>query len=396
MYRTRNTDALKSERPLQDLLARVEASDYAGFDAYDALNSPLLRLVSRRSKWLRIALTQSLKKCPVNLRPMLRVRKGHNPKGIGLFLGGVSKLCKVTPEQEHTSRVERLLDLLSELRSEGYSGNCWGYNFDWQSRTVYRPKGTPTVVNTAFIGHALLDCYELTGNQRALDLALPIKDFILKDLHRTRLDDNFCFSYTPVDTEVIHNANMLGASILIRLNTYCDAPGLEEAALKSLAYSMRHQRDDGSWYYADTPVQRWIDSFHTGFNLQALRYFIQAGYGEDYHGAYARGVEFYATRFFLEDGTPKYYHDRTYPLDIHCPAQAVVFFSGMGSEYAVLTDRALGWMLENLSDGRGQFYFRKHKFLTNRISYMRWCQAWAFHALTEYAFHQQNLSQETL
>ena len=44
----------------------------------------------------------------------------------------------------------------------------------------------PTIVNTSFIGHALLDCYEYTGLQQALEMAVPIKDFILNDLHRTR------------------------------------------------------------------------------------------------------------------------------------------------------------------------------------------------------------------
>jgi N-acetylglucosaminyldiphosphoundecaprenol N-acetyl-beta-D-mannosaminyltransferase len=34
--------------------------------------------------------------------------------------------------------------------------------------------------------------------------------------------------------------------------------------------------------------------------------------------------------------------------------------------------------------GRGFFYFRKGRFFTNRIPYMRWSQAWVFHALTEY------------
>jgi hypothetical protein len=34
--------------------------------------------------------------------------------------------------------------------------------------------------------------------------------------------------------------------------------------------------------------------------------------------------------------------------------------------------------------GKGFFYFRKGRFLMNRIPYMRWSQAWAFHALTEF------------
>lgn len=372
---------------IEEVSHYIEARDYAGYDPYDALNSRLLSLLGHGGKWARIAFTQINKRSSVNLRPLLGVRKEHNPKGIGLFLWGYSKLYKQTRKSTCLEKIDYLLGLLRELKCKGYSGNCWGYNFDWQSRTFLRPKGTPTIVNTSFIAHALLDCYEFTGRNQALEMATPIAQFILQDLHRTHLDSTFCFSYTPVDDGVVHNANMLGASVLIRLNKYCQDKRLVEAANASLAFSMKHQRQDGSWYYADTPRQRWIDSFHTGFNLQALRYFIKEGYGEQYKKAYEQGVKYYADMFFLEDGTPKYYHDKVYPIDIHAPAQAVVFFSSMGNLYKHLTDRVLNWMLENMYSGKGWFYFQKYKHRTNKISYMRWSQAWAFHALTEYILY---------
>jgi hypothetical protein len=333
---------------------------------------------------MRVAATHLIRRSCVNLRPFFGIKKGHNPKGIGLFLWGYSKLYALTKQRRYLERADYLLDMLEQLRSRGYSGHCWGYNFDWQSRTFLRPAGTPTIVNTAFIGHALLDCYELTGRPKALDMAIPIKDFILNDLHRTLLDGTFCFSYTPRDTEAVHNANLLGASILSRLMRYCDDDRLAPAVLASMAYSMRHQHDDGSWFYADTSIQQWIDSFHTGFNLQAIRYILDAGLAPEYRAAYHKGVEYYAAHFFLPDGTPKYYHDRIYPIDIHSPAQAICFFCREGQRYQDLADRIVHWMLQNMYSGKGRFYFRKGRFLTNRIPYMRWSEAWAFHALTEY------------
>ena len=369
---------------LEQTLSYIEAADYSGYDPYDALNSPLIRAAGAAGKWVRVGATHLVRRSPVNLRPVLGIRKGHNPKGIGLFLWGSSRLYAATREPRYLERVDCLLDMLERLRSHGYSGNCWGYNFDWQSWTFLRPKGTPTVVNTSFIGHALLDCHELTGRQKALDLAVPIKDFILLDLHRTTLDGTFCFSYTPVDTEAVHNANLLGASILARLSRYDEDGRLADAVSASVRYSMRHQRQDGSWFYANTSIQRWIDSFHTGFNLQAIRYILGAGLAQEYRQAYRRGVEYYANNFFLQDGTPKYYHDRVYPVDIHSPAQAICFFSGEGKPYCDLTDRVLHWMLRHMYSGKGFFYFRTGRFFTNRIPYMRWSQAWAFHAMTAY------------
>jgi hypothetical protein len=169
---------------------------------------------------------------------------------------------------------------------------------------------------------------------------------------------------------------------------YGDDHSLESVVLASVAYSMRSQRPDGSWFYADTDIQSWIDSFHTGFNLQAIRYVLDTGLAPQWRAAYEKGVRYYAERFFLGDGTPKYYQDRVYPVDIHAPAQAISFFCQEQEVYQDLTDRIVAWVLANLYSGKGFFYFRKGKFLTNRISYMRWSQAWAFHALSEYLLQE--------
>ena len=379
----------KEINALAQLLHYCESKKIVGYDPYDALNSPIIRSLSFGQKYGRIAWIQFMRRCPLNLRPLLFVKKGHNPKGLGLFLGGYAKLYKLDPRREYLAHIRTLLTLLDQNRSQGCSGNAWGYNFDWQSRAFLAPKGTPTIVNSAFIGHALLDTYELTGEQSALDLAVPIKDFLLNDLHRTNEGDTFCFSYTPNDKTIVHNANLFGASLLIRLYQITGDSELRDIALASLAYSMNRQRDDGSWYYADTAMQSWIDSFHTGFNLESIRWFLNLGEGEEYRHAYDRGVRYYADHFFLDDGTPKYYHDRVYPIDIHCPAEAVFFFSGENDAYCELTDRILHWMLENMQDKKkGYFYFRKGPYMTNKVPYMRWSQAWAFRALTEYQFRR--------
>ena len=152
---------------------------------------------------------------------------------------------------------------------------------------------------------------------------------------------------------------------------------------------MQCQHEDGSWYYAEADIQHWIDSFHTGFNLEAIRHFLRLGEAEEYRSAYEKGVRYYEDNFFLADGTPKYYHDRVYPIDIHAPAQAIVFFSGEGEKYRDFTERILSWLLNNMWDERGYFYFRKGKFLVNKIPYMRWSQAWCFHALASYLANQQ-------
>jgi hypothetical protein len=380
---------------LKNLKTYIEAENYAGYDPYDALNSPLLKILSAKSKWLRIAFIQTLRILPINFRSLFGVAKGHNPKAIGLFLGGHARLYSLDKESQHLERVHYLLELLKKTQSKGYSGNCWGYNFDWQNKVMYVPKYTPTIVNSAFIGHALLDTYSLCNIDSALDIAVSIKDFILNDLNRHCEGDGLCFSYTPFDHNFVHNANLLGASLLIRLHQYCEDKLLEEVGLTSLVYSLSYQRSDGAWSYAQTELQKWVDSFHTGFNLQALQYFITEGYGSHCQKQYESGLEYYIEHFFLDDGTPKYYDNKIFPIDIHSPCQAIVVLSNSLAGHFDLAERILQWMLKNMFDPKGYFYFRKNRFITNRISYMRWSQAWAFHALTSYCYNLANKPQTT-
>ena len=366
---------------LQRVNLYCQDSNWSGYDPYDALNSPLLRALSLKKKALRIVFVHFMKKLPINLRPFLGIRKDYNPKGIGLFLWSYAKLYKSTGNSELLKKIDFFLDLLESLKSKGYSGNCWGYNFDWQSRAFFLPKFTPTIVNSSFIGHALLDSYQYTAKERALEIALSIAKFILLDVNRKEDSRGICFSYSPLDRTFVHNANLLGASFLIRLYKYLPRDELKTAALAALTYSMSYQREDGSWYYAETDYQQWIDSFHTGFNLQSSLYFLEEGFGLEHKISFEKGVRFYADNFFLDDGSPKYYHNRTYPLDIHSAAQALVFFSIIEG-YEGLKQKIAQWMLENMQDQKGFFYYQKNHFYMNKIPYMRWSQAWALHALT--------------
>jgi hypothetical protein len=380
---------------IKNLKAYIEAEDYAGYDPYDALNSPFLKALSAKSKWLRIAFLQALRISPINFRALLGVKKGYNPKAIGLFLGGYTKLYSLEEKKQYLDKIHYLLELLKKNKSKSYSGNCWGYNFDWQNKVMYVPKYTPTIVNSAFIGHALLDAYSLCHIDSVLDVAVSIKDFILNDLNRHYEGNGLCFSYTPIDRNFVHNANLLGASLLIRLNRFCEDKNLEEIGLASLDYSLSHQRSDGAWSYAQTDVQKWVDSFHTGFNLQALQYFMNEGYDSHCQRQYELGLDYYTKHFFLADGTPKYYDNKLFPIDIHSPCQAIVVLSNSLAGQLDLAERILQWMLQHMSDPKGYFYFRKNRFLTNKISYIRWSQAWAFHALTFYCYNLTKKPQTT-
>ena len=354
-----------------------------GWDPYDALNSPLLRGLSLGLKYPRIAFTQALKIMPVNLRPLLLIKPSYNPKGLALFLSGAIRRFRTTGDERFADKARWLIDKLVDLRSLGYSGACWGYPFPWQSRAFFVPRWTPTIVNTSFVGHALLDAADSLDDERCADLARSACDFILKDLHRTPAATGFCFSYTPIDELAVHNANLLGAGLLARVGARTGEAELLDAARAAARHLLANQHESGAWWYAEPEYQHWIDSFHTGFVLEALRHVVRhAGFAEGAEPL-ARGHDYFLRTFFEVDGAPRYFHDRKEPLDIHCPTQAFVTVCELWDIAPVpeLLLRTARWFLDRMRAPEGYFYYRLGRLGPNRIPYLRWGQAWAYHGL---------------
>jgi hypothetical protein len=372
------------EQAFNKLLDYCRKEDWQGYDPYDGLNSPLCRLMPAW-KPLRIAWIQLFKRSPINLRPLAAIPKGENPKGYALFIRALLIAYNKTRDEQYRRDAEELLERLWALRSPGYDDRmCWGYNFDWQSRAFFVPKATPSIVCTTFIAQAWLDHYEMFGEAASLEVARSACQFIIEDLNRSQHGESFCFSYTPVDHSEVHNANLLGAELLGRVAGHTKEMELIELALQSASYSIARQAEDGSWPYGAASNQSWRDSFHTGFNLVSLASIIKSCNAWQWQAALERGLEYYRKNFFLADGTPKYYDNQTYPIDIHSAAQAIVTFArlkNMFSKSGAQVNLIADWVLKHMWDASGYCYFQKSRFLINKIPYMRWSQAWMAYAL---------------
>ncbi|UCG30902.1 MAG: delta-aminolevulinic acid dehydratase [candidate division WOR-3 bacterium] len=381
------------------MLSKLERSftsnGFAGWDPYDGLNSRFLKVLTLNRKWLRIAVTQSMKRSPVNLRPLLGIPRGRNPKAIGLLAGAYLRRYKKTKQQTLLDNTRHLLDWLVENTSPGYSGYAWGYNFDWQSSVFYIPKGVPTVVNTTFIANAFLDAYFTFKESNYLDVARSACDFILNDLNRTSTDSDsdskkyFWFSYSPVDETCCHNANLLAAELLARIYSFSKNNILYESAMKSTEFTLSRQNSDGSWCYGLSPQQKFVDSFHTGFVLVSLVN-IMANLDHTDNKRFERillkGYEFYKKTFWESDGCPRYYRDKRYPIDLHCSAQGIItflHFREYDNEAVDFAQKIAEWAINNMWDAKkNYFYFQRTKHYTNKIPYLRWPNVWMYYALT--------------
>jgi hypothetical protein len=379
---------LKTVAGLEDTYLGLEAycrdRQWAGYDPYDALNSTLFAHTPlAKSHVARLAFTQFLKRSPVNLRPLLRIQPQQNPKALGLFLMAYVRRARRGDEAARES-ARQLANRLLELRSPETPYWCWGYSFPWQMRDRLVPRFAPNLVCTTFVANALLDAYELGLGGGFLAPAANAGEYIAKELYWN--DGRHAgFAYPLPDTRVpIHNANFLGAALLCRLAKTTGEKSALDTALSVTRYSANSQREDGSWPYGVASTQQWVDNFHTGFNLCALQS-IGSDLGTDeFEPVLLKGLAFYREHFFTPRAAPKYFRDRTYPIDIHCVAQSVITlmaFRRADPRLKVLAQSVLAWAVAHMRDNRGFFYYRVLRGLTIRTSYMRWSQAWMLLAL---------------
>ena len=378
------------QHSLEKLKRYVEANEFKGWDPYDGLNSKVFQMTPfRRSFLVRLAWIQFFKRSPINFRKVFLVEKAHNAKGLALFLSGYVNLYKLDPQPEYYERILYLVEKIQESISPGYSGACWGYNFDWQARAFFQPKGTPTVVATTYVSCALLDFYDISGIESLLKLARSSCDFVMKDLHKTYdKNGNFCFSYSPLDQTQVFNASLLGSRLLSRVYHYTKENHLKEAAGKSVAYCCEQQQENGAWAYGTLPFHSWIDNFHTGFNLECISEYQRCCLDQQFSKNLIVGMEFYLKNFFTEKGEAKYYHKKLYPIDIHAPAQLVVSLFRLGQLQSSerLVNQVLRWTIQNMFSKQGYFYYQLKPGANSRIPYMRWAQAWMQRALTELVY----------
>ena len=428
----------------EHLFEYCHSNNWAGHDPYDALNSELFKRLPFLDFWLpRLALTQILKRSPVNFRPLLMIPKTQNPKALALFLMALLKMDKLGMLDDK-NLIDGLVQDIINLRSDNNisTGNrkpetvnrklstvnrkpetenrywCWGYSFPWQGRSVLAPRGEPNIVCTVFVANALLDLYEsqhcrpstvncqptLTGNRKLetgncfypstgncqpetgnlLSIAKSSAEYLLNELYWSE-DDKAGFSYPlPSYKTRVHNANFLGAALFCRIYKHSGEKKFLEAALKTARYSAGMQHPDGAWYYGEHETQHWIDNFHTGYNLGALRTICNYINTDEFEPHIKRGFEFYRHHFFREDGAPKYFHNNTYPIDIHSVAQSIITlieFNYLDPGNTELANRVAEWAVNNMLDERNFFHYQITPYYKNRISYMRWSQAWMLLAL---------------
>jgi len=318
------------------------------------------------------------------LRPILKISPHESSIGRGCIASGYLNLYRCTGNPEYKEKAAAALEWLMKNKSPFHDEYAWGDHFDRASRVGPHPMFVPTTVWTSLIGHTFMDAYEITQTRQYMDVSASICRWILS-LPRETTDSGSCISYVPFRQNSIHNANMLGASMLARYGAHSSDRECLDVAGMAMYYSCTRQLSDGSWYYGESPMHHWIDSFHTGFNLDSLKYYLEYTNTTEFRPNLKNSYRYFKNTFFGKDGLPRYYNRKTYPVDIQCASQAITTltnFSSYDRDSSELAEQVAHWTIVNMQDKTGYFYYRRLPVMTVRIPMFHWGQATMFKALT--------------
>jgi hypothetical protein len=365
-----------------ELASRQERQDWRGPDPYDGLMSPLASvLVGRRP---RQALVQAVRRSPVNLRPLLGIGPHRMAAATGLAATAASRM---PAEDPWWGGLRDRLGSLTAARqfTGGPARGLWGYEFDVQTRWGFYGSGSPNAVATVVAARGCLDAGSLTGLQQTM-----LGGALLRCFWRGTY-----FAYTPDSTVLIHNANLLVASLAARLAASSHLErrlreALRRAARGAVETALASQRPDGSWPYGEGPSLGWVDGYHTAYSLLALDEALAMVEGEPGRAAVDRGARFYFAKLF--DGpVPRYLAgSNAGPSDINNVAtglRAAVWGAERGHVVSTFPGRVLEVLRAGFWDARRQHMWAsaaRHRPAA-RLDHPRWGAAPALDALTALA-----------
>ncbi len=371
---------------IEDSLNRVERwvekHNYRGYEPFDGLSS-WFRPLAFGNLFAERLLLQLIRQCPLNLRPLMGVTPKESTKGRGYMASGYLIRYRTTGNSEYLRKAESCLDWLNDHKAAKFVHHSWSNHFDFASRGGSYTKDDPIIVWTSLVGFAYLDGYEQTSNSSWLNIADSVCRWIM-DLPREKTARGDCISYFAHAQSSIHNSNMLGAAMLARTAKHTGNREYVDVARSAMEYSCTRQLVDGSWWYAEAPKYHWIDNFHSGYNLDSLRSYIESTGDETWRPNLRKGMAFYKAHFFEENGCPKYYHDRRYPVDSQCAAQSIetlAIFSAEDPDCFELAVNVARWTIQNMQSGDGHFFYRLYPFIKAKTPMLHWAQATMYKAL---------------
>ena len=237
-------------------------------------------------------------------------RKNRFPIADAQYAMGFAYLDRAKGNGDHRERTRHYLDVLMQTRCRGYQNYCWGYPFDWVTKTGTIEAGTPLITTTPYAYEAFSEAYAADRDEKWLHVLQSIIQHVLNDIRDFEItpDASSC-AYSPRsdDHGGVINASAYRAFLLTHASALFSEERYWKVAEKNLNFVLQSQLPNGSWPYSIDSATDFIDHFHTCFVLKALAKIEKLTGHEGCRKAVEKGVEYYVKELFDEKGLPKPY-----------------------------------------------------------------------------------------
>src|SRR5262249_26738136 len=186
---------------------------------------------------------------------------------------GFAFLAGISGTDNYYQRAVHFLEVLQETRCRGYEDYCWGYPFDWETRTGTIRAGTPLITTIPYVYEAFSMVYAMDKDQKWLRIMRSVAEHAFTSYRDLEIaPDTTSCAYTPAPDDPcgVVNASAYRAFLLTKAGFELSEPRYLDVAQRNLNFVLASQRADGSWYYAMDGKRDFIDHFHTCFVLKAL------------------------------------------------------------------------------------------------------------------------------
>lgn len=304
---------------------------------------------------------------------------------------GYAILAGVYGADKYYQRSVHFLEVLLETRCRDYDDYCWGYPFDWETRTGTMKEGTPLITTVPYVYEAFSQVYAIDGDQKWLPIMRSIAEHAFRRYRDSEMaPDTACCAYTPApdDPGGVINASAYRAFLLTKAGIDLSQPQYLEIARRNLNFVLASQNADGSWWYSMDGKRDFVDHFHTCFVLKALTKIEGLLDCGRCRSAIERGISYYVRNLFDTKGLPLPFSKpprlTVYRRELYDYAECInlgVLLHGRFPELDRILSTVVADLLVRWQKPDGSFRARQLLIGWDNVPMHRWAQSQAFRSL---------------
>jgi hypothetical protein len=315
---------------------------------------------------------------------------------------GFALLAKDSGRIEYYDRAKHFLEKLIASRSQGFKHFCWGYPFDWVTRTGTIPAHTPFITTLPYVYEAFKYAHQMDQDHRWLEVMRSIADHALLDIKDIQISPGvISCGYGPYDAAGgVVNASAYRAFLLIDASLQFSDEKCMDVASGNINFVLNCQNPDGSWPYAVDGERNFVDHFHTCFVLKALAKIEKLTGRTDCRQAIEKGIAYYQRHLLDENGLPKPFSVAprltVYRRELYDYAECInlcLLLRDRINKLENTLNTVLNDLLSRWVKADGSFRSRELTFGWDNVPMHRWAQSQMFRSLCFFLIEQNQLNQ---